>query len=701
MDNITVNVTENIENITVNTTQSIDNITANITENVEPITINISSTRGDTGPQGEPGINGSDGEDGYTPIKGVDYFDGVDGTNGLPGLPGTPGSDGVGVPVGGTANQVLAKIDSVDFNTHWVDGGTGSGSGENGIDGVDGREVLLQKSSTHIQWKYDTDLTWNDLVPLSELEGATGSQGLQGIPGIPGIPGENGSDGYTPIKGIDYFDGLPGLPGEPGTPGEQGLQGEQGIQGIQGIPGTPGTNGTDGENGAGVPVGGTTGQVLAKVDAADFNTEWVDPPAGTGSGGAVDVVDLSSQIPATHFTTLDALSAGHFQVYYNGLLQEPSAITVDANGLGFTCVGFSPVAGDKIVISYGAGGGGIPSGGTTEQILSKIDNTDFSVHWVDKPTGGGGSPGYQTLTDGPTISWDLAQGNAEVILGGNQVMANPTNQSAGERYFLLVKQDATGTRSLSFGTDYKFPFASPPVLSKLANSWDLLDFRSNGASMLYAGIQRSLGNDFTPASIPGITFWLRADAITGLSDGTPVASWADVSGNNRNATQVTEANKPLYKTGILNNLPVLRFDGSNDILTLASHTLQSLFIVSRYALAGTFPTYKGLFDRGTNSAYLILTETSVTTIINVAAAYNNTWRNGDQTNNLYPINNWSILSVVSPGAITDSWEIGNDLTAAGRAWNGDIAEVIGYSGALTNDQRVAVQNYLNAKYSIF
>jgi hypothetical protein len=34
---------------------------------------------------------------------------------------GSPGAPGQGVPVGGTAGQVLTKIDSADFNTAWAD----------------------------------------------------------------------------------------------------------------------------------------------------------------------------------------------------------------------------------------------------------------------------------------------------------------------------------------------------------------------------------------------------------------------------------------------------------------------------------------------------------------------------------------------------------------------------------------------------
>ena len=66
-------------------------------------------------------------------------------------------------------------------------------------------------------------------------------------------------------------------------PGPAGPMGPQGLTGPQGPAGTPGANGQ------GVPVGGTTGQVLAKVDATDYNTQWVTPSTG-GSGAQVALI---------------------------------------------------------------------------------------------------------------------------------------------------------------------------------------------------------------------------------------------------------------------------------------------------------------------------------------------------------------------------------------------------------------------------
>jgi len=54
-----------------------------------------------------------------------------------------------------------------------------------------------------------------------------------------------------------------------------------------GVPGPAGEAGEPGANGVGVPVGGTTGQVLAKIDGTNYNTEWVD------AGAAGDFLPLS------------------------------------------------------------------------------------------------------------------------------------------------------------------------------------------------------------------------------------------------------------------------------------------------------------------------------------------------------------------------------------------------------------------------
>lgn len=53
---------------------------------------------------------------------------GPQGIQGVPGLQGVAGTNGQGVPTGGTANQVLAKVDGTNFNTKWVTPASGGGA---------------------------------------------------------------------------------------------------------------------------------------------------------------------------------------------------------------------------------------------------------------------------------------------------------------------------------------------------------------------------------------------------------------------------------------------------------------------------------------------------------------------------------------------------------------------------------------------
>lgn len=77
-----------------------------------------------------------------------------------------------------------------------------------------------------------------------------------------------------------------------GAKGDKGDTGATGATGATGSTGATGADGADGADGEGVPIGGTTGQVLAKIDATDFNTEWVDQ----SGGGAVDSVNTQTGV---------------------------------------------------------------------------------------------------------------------------------------------------------------------------------------------------------------------------------------------------------------------------------------------------------------------------------------------------------------------------------------------------------------------
>lgn len=93
-----------------------------------------------------------------------------------------------------------------------------------------------------------------------------------------------------------------------------------------------------------------------------------------------------------------------------------------------------------------------------------------------------------TLTDGATINWNLeTQQVAKVTLGGNRTLAAPTNQQAGAFCALMIIQDSTGSRTLSFNSAYKFNAGTAPTLTTTASAKDLLVFRSDGTNLYEVG----------------------------------------------------------------------------------------------------------------------------------------------------------------------------------------------------------------------
>jgi len=87
------------------------------------------------------------------------------------------------------------------------------------------------------------------------------------------------------------------------------------------------------------------------------------------------------------------------------------------------------------------------------------------------------------LIDAANISWDsLVKPICTITLGGNRTLDNPTNLVADCVYTLIIKQDATGNRTLTYGNVYIFP-GGAPTLSTGANAIDKIEFYYDGINM--------------------------------------------------------------------------------------------------------------------------------------------------------------------------------------------------------------------------
>ncbi len=89
------------------------------------------------------------------------------------------------------------------------------------------------------------------------------------------------------------------------------------------------------------------------------------------------------------------------------------------------------------------------------------------------------------LTDGSSIATDASlSNNFKVTLGGNRTLANPTNLTEGMWLLFVVKQDATGGRTLGYGSKFKWSGGVAPTLSTSANAVDTISAYYDGTNLL-------------------------------------------------------------------------------------------------------------------------------------------------------------------------------------------------------------------------
>ncbi len=98
-----------------------------------------------------------------------------------------------------------------------------------------------------------------------------------------------------------------------------------------------------------------------------------------------------------------------------------------------------------------------------------------------------------TLTDGSTITWDAStQDVAKVTLGGNRTLGSASNGTTGQFISLLIIQDGTGSRTLTWNAAYEFASDTAPTLTTTADLGDVFVFRYNGSKWLEVGRNQAL-----------------------------------------------------------------------------------------------------------------------------------------------------------------------------------------------------------------
>jgi hypothetical protein len=92
-----------------------------------------------------------------------------------------------------------------------------------------------------------------------------------------------------------------------------------------------------------------------------------------------------------------------------------------------------------------------------------------------------------TLTDAATIAVDMSLScNFTVTLGGNRTLGNPTGLVTGQTGSIFVVQDATGSRTLAYSSNWDFAGGTAPTLTTAANAIDRIDYIVRSATSVQA-----------------------------------------------------------------------------------------------------------------------------------------------------------------------------------------------------------------------
>jgi hypothetical protein len=124
------------------------------------------------------------------------------------------------------------------------------------------------------------------------------------------------------------------------------------------------------------------------------------------------------------------------------------------------------------------------------QINAKANSTD-TVNLTGAQTMSGGKRGTVSAlgNSSGTITLDMATANNfSMTLNANSTntLANPSNQTAGQSGTVVITQDATGSRTLAYGSNWKFPAGTAPTLTTTANAVDVLAYYVESASRITA-----------------------------------------------------------------------------------------------------------------------------------------------------------------------------------------------------------------------
>lgn len=232
----------------------------------------------------------------------------------------------------------------------------------------------------------------------------------------------------------------------------------------------------------GVPSAGTTGQILRKNSNTNYDYSWSSLSAGTvtnvtgtanritvATGTTTPVIDIAATyIGQTSITTLGTISTGSWNA---------TSIPINKGGTGFTAANTS-----TILIGN--------AGGTwTQATPTGFNGITVTMGSGTMSVGNVYNSNWQTLTDGATITWNVASGaNGRVTLNGTGRAVTIPAPVDGHVYTMKITQGSGGLKTItSWPATTRWVNNTPPDLSDAAGAVDFVSLKYEAATTTFWG----------------------------------------------------------------------------------------------------------------------------------------------------------------------------------------------------------------------
>jgi hypothetical protein len=231
--------------------------------------------------------------------------------------------------------------------------------------------------------------------------------------------------------------------------------------------------------------------VTAYVAGQEFNFKAGNASSGASTlnvngVGAKNIKKKNDQAIAAGDIEEDAI----IKVLYDGTSFQMLSQTGTSGMTSFTLTGDSgsnQTIADSNTMDIAGGTGIATVVGATDTVTVAIDSTVATRNTNNTWTAAQQGRLFTDTTTTGATTLDFTYQNFYLTATGNITLSNPSTEVASQTGIIFLKQDATGSRTLSIGTDYETAGAAGLTISTAAGSLDIIPYAISESGRIQLG----------------------------------------------------------------------------------------------------------------------------------------------------------------------------------------------------------------------